>query len=415
MKRLISLALALCLLMSGCAADVPEQSGESLVEDIRLEKIYQGEDVSADSGMVLEFGLRLFRQSMDAEKNTLISPLSVLYALSMTANGADGETLAQMESVLGQPVNVLNGWLHSYMSGLSQPDAQKLHLANAIWFQDDPKLTILESFLQTNANYYGAGIYKAEFDDTTLKDINRFVEENTDGMVRNILDEIPEDAVMYLVNALAFQARWQEAYKENQVWEGIFTTENGQELTVELMYSEEYSYLEDESAIGFLKYYEDRRYAFAALLPKDGVTLSEYAQGLTGEQLQQLLQNPQQIKVRAAIPKFETEYETQMHEVLQAMGMTDAFDWTKADFSRLGSYEGLNICIDRVLHKTFISVAEQGTRAGAATVVEMTAGGAAMMEEYKTVTLNRPFLYMIVDTKTQTPLFIGSVVDLGEP
>lgn len=415
MKRLIFLALALCLLMSGCAADAPEQSGESLMEDIRPEKIYQGESVAADSGMVLDFGLRLFRQSMDADKNTLISPLSVLYALSMTANGADGETLAQMESVLGQPISVLNGWLHGYMSGLSQPDAQKLHLANAIWFQDDPKLTVLESFLQTNANYYGAGIYKADFDDTTLKDINRFVEENTDGMVRNILDEVPEDAVMYLVNALAFQARWQEVYKENQVWEGIFTTENGEEQTVELMYSEEYSYLEDESATGFLKYYEDRRYAFAALLPKDGVALSEYTQSLTGEKLQQLLQNPQQIKVRAATPKFEAEYETQMHEVLQAMGMTDAFDWTKADFSRLGSYEGLNICIDRVLHKTFISVAEQGTRAGAATVVEMTAEGAAMMEEYKTVTLNRPFLYMIVDTKTQTPLFIGSVVDLGEP
>lgn len=414
MKKLIAILLVAAFLLSGCSEPEPVQSGENLMEGIQPAKVYSGEELDTDSSAFTDFGLRLFQASMGEGKNTLISPLSVLYALSMTANGADGNTLTQMEAVLGQPINVLNGWLSSYMEELSQPDGEKLHLANGIWFKDDPKLTVEESFLKTNADYYGAGIYKAAFDEETLTDINRFVEENTDGMVKDILDEIPEEAVMYLVNALAFDAQWQEVYKENQIHEDVFTTESGAQQDIELMYSEEYAYLEDDKTTGFLKYYDGRRYAFVALLPKEGVTVADYVQSLTGQHLQQMLSDPQDVTVHAAIPKFETEFDTQMSEVLKSMGMTDAFDWTVADFSRLGSYEGLNICINRVLHKTFISVAEQGTKAGAATVVEMAAEGAMEIEDLKIVTLDRPFLYMIVDTETQLPLFMGTLMHVEE-
>ena len=97
------------------------------------------------------------------------------------------------------------------------------------------------------------------------------------------------------------------------------------------------------------------------------------------------------------------------------MGMTDAFDYRISDFSRLGTYDadGLNICINRVLHKTFISVSEKGTRAGAATAVEMVAEGALLIEDYKTVTLDRPFVYMLIDCQTNLPFFIGTMMDVG--
>lgn len=412
MKRMIAVVLLLSLLLTGCAADTPAQSGGDMMENVKPNQIAYSEPAQIENAAVTDFGLRLFRQTLEDRKNTLISPLSVLYALSMTANGAQGNTLSQMETVLGMPVESLNGWLGKYLADFSQPDREKLHLANAIWFKDDPLLTVEESFLQTNADYYGAGIYKAPFDDTTLKDINRYVEEHTNGTVKDILDEIPEDAVMYLVNALAFEAKWQKVYEEYQVQEGIFTTQAGEEQTVDMMYSTEHSYLEDDLATGFLKYYEDRRFAFAALLPKEGVTVSEYVASLTGDQLQQLLQNPQDITVHGAIPKFETNYDAQLQQTLQTMGMTDAFDWTAADFSRMGSYEDKYLCIDRVLHKTHISVTEQGTKAGTATVVEMVAMGAVMVEEFKTVTLDRPFVYMIIDTQSGTPIFMGTLMDV---
>ena len=104
-----------------------------------------------------------------------------------------------------------------------------------------------------------------------------------------------------------------------------------------------------------------------------------------------------------------------MSEVLQEMGMTDAFDWRVADFSRLGTYnvDGMNICINRVLHKTFFSVSEQGTRAGAATAVEMVAEGAMEIVEFKEVVLDRPFVYMLIDCETNLPFFIGTMMNVN--
>jgi len=417
MKKTIALLLAAALLLTGCGGAA--MSGEDLMKDIKPSReqglisvpesdpeLYEGE--AWDNAKIADFGVRLLKESMEAGKNTLISPVSILSALAMTAGGADGNTLTQMEAVLGQSVGALNNW---YKYGVPEDDA--LHLANGIWIKDDPKLTVEEAFLQTNADYYGAGIYKAPFDSTTLKDINGFVEENTKGMVTDILDEIPEEAVLYLVNALAFEAQWQEVYKQTQVHEADFTTESGEKQAIQLMWSEENRYLENDLATGFIKPYQNGRYAFAALLPKEDVTVAELVQSLDGQQLQSLLANPQTVPLNAAIPKFETEYSAQMSEVLASMGMTDAFDYTLADFSRMGSHTDGNLCINRVLHKTFISVAEKGTKAGAATAVEIVEESAAEME-IKNVVLRRPFLYMILDTESNIPVFVGTLMNMGE-
>ena len=143
--------------------------------------------------------------------------------------------------------------------------------------------------------------------------------------------------------------------------------------------------------------------------------VSQYVDSLTGEHMRELLNNPQNLTVFASMPKFETEYDIEMIEVLQEMGMTDAFDWRVTDFSRLGTYnvDGMNICINRVLHKTFISVTEQGTRAGAATAVEMVAEGAMEIVEFKEVVLDRPFVYMLIDCETNLPFFIGTMMNVN--
>ena len=372
-------------------------------------------DMDAGAAAVVDFGVRLFKTSMEEGENTLISPLSVLYALAMTANGADGETLAQMEQVLGMDVDNLNSYMLAYLDLLPETKDYKMSLANSIWFKDDPNFTVEQSFLQTNADYYGAGAYKAAFDEGTRNDINNWVKEHTDGMIPEILDEIPDEAIMYLVNALAFDAKWADEYEEHQIREGRFTMEDGTRQDVDMMHSEEYTYLEDDLATGFIKYYKDRKYAFVAMLPNEGVSVSQYVDSLTSEHLRELLNNPQDLTVFASIPKFETEYDIEMSEVLQEMGMTDAFDYRVADFSKLGTYnvDGMNICINRVLHKTFISVSEQGTRAGAATAVEMVAEGAMEIVEFKEVVLDRPFVYMLIDCETNLPFFIGTMMNVN--
>ena len=343
--------------------------------------------------------------------NTLISPLSVLAALSMTANGAKGETAAQMEKVLGMSIQELNEFYLSYSNALVNGEKYKLNLANSIWFTSDERFTVNRDFLQKNANYFKSDIYKAPFDDTTLEDINDWVYQKTDGMISDILDEIPAEAIMYLINALAFDAEWQEKYTTDQIGKGNFVLEDGTKKNVEFMSSIEYDYLTDDLAQGFMKYYNGGKYALVAMLPNEGVTVDQYVSSLSGEKLQKMISNAKG-SVGVKIPKFETEYDTEMSDILKKMGMTDAFSGSKADFTGLGTSIGGNIFIGRVIHKTYISVTETGTRAGAATVVEMR--DESYHEASKSVIFNRPFVYMIVDTETNIPFFIGTLMDVGE-
>ena len=413
MKRFLSFVLVMVFALSAfTACDVPQF--DDLMDGIKPRgNTGDAADLTdVSDAAVTDFAIRLFKESMADGENTLISPLSVLVALSMTANGADNETLSQMEAVLGMPIDQLNTWISTYMANLPEEEKYKLSLANSIWFTDDERFTVNQDFLQTNADYYGADIYRAPFDDDTCKDINKWVKDNTDGMIKNILNEIPAEAVMYLINALAFDAEWQDIYFESQVREGEFTTENGEKRNVDMMYSEENKYLEDKHATGFIKYYKDRKYAFAALLPKEGTTVSEYIASLDGEHLNDLLTNAKSAFVNTSIPKFETEYDVEMSAVLSGMGMPDAFSGATADFSKLGHSTAGNIFINRVLHKTFISVDERGTKAGAATVVEMNDECALIIEDPKQVFLDRPFVYMLIDCETNQPFFIGTMMDV---
>jgi serine protease inhibitor len=415
-KRMPALLLVLALLassllsLSGCGASA---QAVDLMTGVKANTPQDAARTDDETAAIADFGVTLFKSSAESGGNTLVSPLSVLCALAMTANGAGGDTRAQMEQVFGLPVEELNNYLGSYVRSLPSGDKYKLSLADSIWLRDADYLSVEQSFLQTNADYYDASVYKAPFDDGTVKDINAWVSDNTDGMIENILDQIPDAAVMYLINALAFDAEWETIYKETQVRDGTFTTEAGEARSAEMMYGTEYAYLEDGAATGFVKYYADRSYAFAALLPNEGVLLSEYVASLTGEGILDTLQNARDIEVNTAIPKFESEYAVEMSDILKAMGMTDAFDADKADFTELGTWESGNIFISRVLHKTYIAVDEKGTKAGAATVVEMFGGAAAPAEEPKTVYLDRPFIYMLIDCETNLPIFIGAMTDIG--
>ena len=409
---IISLLLvcAMAVNLTGCTMEV---QAKDLMEGITPNNVDALDDLSSQNADVTDFAIRLFKASNENGKNTLISPLSVLCALAMTANGAEEETLAQMEEVLGMTTDELNLYLYSYMKNLPQGDKYKLSLANSIWFTEDERFTVNQDFLQTNADYYGADIYKAPFDKQTLKDINNWVKQNTDEMIPEILDQIPSEAIMYLVNALAFEAEWSEIYEKHQVKDGEFTKEDGSKQDVKFMYGSEGTYLEDEKATGFMKRYKGGKYAFVAMLPNEGVSVSEYIASLDGESLNALLANPQYATVHTSIPKFETEYKVEMSEILKSMGMTEAFDMYNADFEGLGTSTDGNIYISRVLHKTFISVGEKGTRAGAATIVEMKDGAAAEPTEPKEVYLDRPFVYMLVDCENNIPFFIGTMMDVN--
>lgn len=359
---------------------------------------------------VQKFSVELFRRSVQGGENVLVSPLSVLMALAMTANGADGETLTQMETVFGCPISELNPYFQSYLARLSSEEMEALRLANGIWFRDSQDFTVSQSFLQANANYYGASAYQAAFDEATCREINRWVQEHTDNLIEKLLDQMPADAVMCLANALAFNASWEEPYEETQVQPGEFTTAFGQAQSVTMLYSEEDAYLENEEFTGFLKYYEGGAYAFAGLLPREGGSLGQSLDGLTGEKLQTMLEELQQIPVDVMLPEFKSEYTVKLQGLLAEMGMPDAFDPLNADFSRMSDGQS-GLYVGEVLHKTVLSLDAHGTKAAAVTGIQ-TLGSAAPSEETKTVHLDRPFVYLILDCETNLPIFMGTVMEI---
>ena len=410
-KQLLSAILAACMLAaSGCAAK--SASVNDLTKDTkkaRPQAIYEAYTADEAATALTGFGAMLLQNAME-KTNPLVSPLSVASALSMTANGAAGETKTQMEQTLGVSTDSLNAWF--YVLQTNEKDDKQLKLANSIWMKDTDTLHVEDAFLQQNADVFDAGIYSAPFDDTTKKAINDWVKKNTDGMIPEIIDRISPDTVMYLVNALAFDAKWESPFKSYDVWDGTFTARDGRAQIGAFLHGAAGQYLHDEHAEGFLKSYEGGRYAFAALLPDEDTGIEDYVSQLTGERLHAILTSPADESTEFALPKFKTEFSAELSESLKSLGMTDAFDSERADFTALGTSDEGNLYISNVFHKTFIQVDEAGTKAGAATAADMATESAA--EYPHSVYLERPFVYMIADLDTGLPVFLGVLTELPE-
>lgn len=394
-KLSIVLALALLLSLAGCGA-----ADTGLLRGVTPSELG---DAGKAAQPAADFTVKLLSGVYDGS-DALVSPVSVLAALTMAEAGAQEDTLSQMEEVFGVDAETMRAALAAYMSSVEGTEAK---IANSVWFNSDGSFEPNGGFLADCASFAGADVFAREFGAAACRDLNEWVSEHTGGMIEDILDEMPDDAVMYLVNALAFEADWESEYKAHQVHDGVFHAPDG-DKTAEMMYGEEHTYLSGEGFTGFMKPYKGGRYAFAALLPDGDAGLDGLAASLTGEMLASALENAENTTVETAMPGFSSEYEAELSGALMAMGMTDAFDMEKADFTGMGRSALGNIYINRVLHKTFIEVTPLGTRAGAATVVEV-GDNAAPAEEPKSVILDRPFLYMIVDTQYNIPVFIGAM------
>ncbi len=356
-----------------------------------------------------QFAIDLLQQTYETGKNEMISPMSVLAALTMTENGARGNTLAQMEQALSGQTDVEQQGkeLSSYINSLTDVENSHLNIANSIWVKDSDSLHVKDDFLAKNEQLFQAEVYQAPFDDSTLKDINTWVSNKTEHMIPQILDKINSDSVMYLINAVAFNAKWRQPYEKENITAGVFTTEKGSRQDVDIMHSTESIYLEDENTTGFLRPYEEGYY-FMAMLPAEGISMEDYVNTLSAEKFKNLLENASyDFDVDTVIPEFKSEYSVELKDTLETMGMTDAFDEEKADFSGIGSSDNGNIYISKVIHKTFIEVDEQGTKAGAATVVEMAETASLNDPVVKTVYLDRPFVYAIIDSESKLPVFLG--------
>ena len=392
----------------------------NLMAGVEAQKVTVSSQPEEYGPVMTDFAFRLFKNGYKNGENQLISPLSVISALGMAANGAQNETLKEMEDVLGVEHETLNHYLKAFVTNKYKTWENKFTIANSIWFDEGRlgKGTVQRDFLQTNADYYEADLYELKFNRDAKDRINEWVSEKTDGKIPKMLeDNISDETVMFLVNALSFDADWESPYSEKAVHEEKFITENGSERNAEFMYSREYAYIEDENTTGFVKYYNGRRYAFVALLPNEGIKMSDYVSSLDGQKIENLLKNIDESPVNTKTPKFNVDYSIELKDTLETMGMKLAFDQYKADFYGIAHPTPYPLYIGRVLHKTFFRIDEKGTSAGAATMIDVVMEGEISDIETKepyTVYLDRPFVYMLIDCKSNTPFFIGTAMDIGE-
>ncbi|MBP8968207.1 MAG: serpin family protein [Lachnospiraceae bacterium] len=356
-----------------------------------------------------------------AGSNVLISPTSMMMAFGMLENGAKGETLSQIENTFGSiPVSEMNPIMYSMAQRFNEAGDVKWNVANSIWFKEDGKVEVVPDFATAVKNYYGADIWMAPFDDTTLNDINGWVNDQTYGMIPGILDQIPEDARMYLINAMAFEGEWMAEYEKSDIYDGsIFTNYDGSTTEVTMLYSLESEYFNIAGGTGFIRPYKGGEYSFVGILPEEGTSVEEFLAKLAenGDQFADAVKNPEYAfeNVNVRIPEFTSDYFIEMSSILQEMGMEDAYDPNLADLSGMVSAVDdpeYNAYIGRVLHKTFIDVNREGTRAAAVTAIETLDGCAAITEPPVTVYLDRPFVYGIVDNATGLPVFLGTINQL---
>lgn len=365
-----------------------------------------------------DFALDLFRRSVAARgknANVTISPMSVLNALAMATNGAAGKAGAQLRAAIagGASTAALNKSLKWYSSKLVNTAKARLSNANAIWYHDKGTLKIKKKFIATNKKYLGAGAQPADFSDpSTVNAINAWVSRNTNGMIKRLVSRVTPDMRLILANAVYFDAEWKVPYEKSDVRTRAFTTANGQKRKVKMMFSTESRYIEAKGVTGFIRPYA-KGYSYVALLPKKGTAIKAFLSDLDGTAFRKLVAGAQRATVRAGIPKYSVAYTNEnMRTQLAGMGIRLAFDPFKADFSNMATDKTGNLFIDQVIHKTKVEIDERGTKAAAVTGI-VYKNTSFTPVKVKTVVLNRPFVYAIVDNATKLPVFIGAVNNIG--
>ena len=362
------------------------------------------------------FNLNLIKKvNFNKNENYLVSPYSVEIALNLLREGANGNTLTEIEKVIGKrtinDVSIKN----------------RVSVANAAFVKDKYKESIKKEFYNDIKTKYNSEILYDEF--TTPKVINDWVNDKTDGMIKEVLSNMNPNFILGLANALAIDVEWVSPFDCNNTQKEKFTKLDGTRYDTEMMHRtlkyDSYKYLKDDKAVGvvmpYKKYakntgeevYEDgSELEFIAIIPNDN--LHNYINNLTENDIENLYIEGKEVssefEINLSLPRFKYDYTLDnFKEILIDLGIKDAFDEENADFSNISDTE--KIYVGEAIHKTHIDLNEKGTKAAAVTYFGMYTSGIPMKVESVDVIFNRPFLYMIRDTETKEILFFGTVYE----
>jgi serpin B len=379
-----------------------------------------------------EFAASLYRSVRNQDGNLVLSPYSISVALAMTYAGARGVTEEEMAQALRWTLSQddLHPAFNSLDSALTavdpeatpdplsqnyEGDAPRLKIANSIWGQRD--FPFEQAFLDTLARNYGAGLRLADFQrdaEEARLAINDWVSEQTEERIKDIVPPgaIDELTRLALVNAIYFKASWLEPFDEELTADGEFHLANGDDVTVPTMHMmTRTGYAEVDGVQAVQLPYFGYGTEFLLLVPEEG-KLDAFEESLNGGQINTIVKSLTAHDVTLAMPKFKFESQVDLKEPLESLGMVSAFDPGQADLTGIANASPDNLYLSDALHKALISVDEAGTEAAASTVALARATSAFPSA---VVTADRPFLFIIRETSTDTILFMGRVADPSSP
>lgn len=407
--------LSISLLILTCH---PAEEFDAPVEaSLRSLAYYETELAQSSS----KFAIDLFHQLNKAgEPNQFYSPYSIHQALSMTMNGNRGEVLDEFRNLLrneGLSMEEANKGAKELTEFLLQVDAKvNLKMANSIWYKQEYHVKV--PFVETARQYYGAEIAPLDMlDPQSVHVINNWIEQRTNNLIRDMLDQIPGNAVMYLVNAIYYKADWKYRFAASKTHKKPFYPQKGQSVQVDMMDLDQEAAFRsywDEDFHYFEIPYSTGQYSMGVLYQQDG-DLAQAAEKLTFENLERWKANSREANFILKMPKFKLRQKMDnMSGDLQAMGLVQPFKFHPENFTELFSNPTDELKISRVIHDALIEVDEKGSEAAAATVVEIVerVSMPARPMEPQVIILDKPFIFFIQEAHSGAILFMGK---LGDP
>jgi serine protease inhibitor len=357
-----------------------------------------------------DFAFNLFKELQRAEpaKNAFISPLSVSMALGMALNGASDETQQSILKTIDfgdlTAAEVNQGYKDLTELLLSMDKKVTMGIANSVWYKNT--FTVSTPFANTIDHYYDGTVQGLNFSDPNTKNvINRWVEKKTNDRIKNLIESIDPEHVMFLVNAIYFKGDWTHQFDKSKTSPRSFTREDGSTTSVSMMFSPAVSMkVANNEAFQLLDIpYGNKQFRLTILLPLGSHKVADIVPEIDTEKLNSLLTGADSLTVEFELPKFKLEWKKDLKKPLQDMGMSIAgfphfFEDLKSDLE-----------ISEVRHQTFLEVNETGSEAAAATSVDIIV--TSVNPNPARITIDKPFVFLIREEHSGAFLFMGQITD----
>ena len=331
-------------------------------------------------------------------KNVVLSPMSIIMLLGIAADAVSGRARDEITEIIGMDISFdeLKSILSQMQSSFTESGS--LMSSNAVCIKKSIEKSIAAGYADRLMEIFDGRLFSA---DDIVRDVNAWVAEKTKGMIKNAADESMNQALACLMNAIAFESDWKNPYRDDSISKEEFQNADGSKSTVQMLRSTEHSFIEDSHFSGFLKPYKDQKYALMALLPRSK-SKSFLLNAVDQIDFSKLAASAYFCEVHASMPEFKCDFGEDLSEFCKELGIRTLFS-PEADFSPMSS-EWLKV--DSIIHKAHIEVDRLGTKAAAVTMAFVCAG-CAPIENCKRVTLNRPFVYAIMNMESGLPVFAG--------